>query len=101
MKSISVEELKSRLLQEHELIVWDLRESYEIDEGCISAINYPLHDLPQLLPELEQFKSKEVIVYCQSGNRAGTACLYLEQSGFQQVISLEGGYQAWEAHKNS
>ena len=45
--------------------------------------------------EIDDLKDEEVIVYCRSGNRSGTAC-FLETMGFQNTVNLLGGMLAWQ-----
>jgi len=40
-------------------------------------------------------KDQEVIVYCRSGNRSGSACQFLMKQGFTNVRNLEGGMIRW------
>jgi len=37
------------------------------------AKNIPLKDLPQRISELDKFKSKSVVVVCQTGTQSGKA----------------------------
>ena len=47
--------------------------------------------------DIEDWKDKEVIIYCRSGNRSGQACNILEQAGFTNVSNLVGGMLDWQA----
>ncbi len=40
-------------------------------------------------------KGKPVYLYCQSGNRSQKAANRLLAMGFDQIIDLAGGYNAW------
>ena len=94
MTMLSVSELKNRLKSE-DLVVIDVREPWEYEEHNIGAKNIPLASLPEKLDDLEDLKSKEVVVHCQSGKRSHQACKYLSKHGFENVRSLEGGLQAY------
>ena len=41
------------------------------------------------------------LVVCRSGGRAGSACNYLVQNGFQDVTNLRGGMMAWQEASSS
>ena len=40
-------------------------------------------------------KSKELYIYCRSGNRSGKAAKKLGKMGFAKVYDLEGGIINW------
>ena len=41
-------------------------------------------------------KQKPVYVYCHSGRRSARAAKSLRDKGFQTVVDLDGGIQAWK-----
>jgi rhodanese-related sulfurtransferase len=89
-------------------ILIDVRELQEANAGMIpGAMNIPRGVLAfqiQTHPALrgEQHPAvahtdTPIVLYCQSGGRSALAALSLQQMGFNQVVSLQGGYQAWLA----
>lgn len=40
-------------------------------------------------------KQKAVVVYCYHGNSSLGAAAYLIESGFKDVASMSGGFEAW------
>jgi hydroxyacylglutathione hydrolase len=42
---------------------------------------------------------KPVAVICRSGYRSSIGTSVLQRAGFQQVMNVVGGYDAWDAHK--
>lgn len=74
--------------------VWlDVRFSAEYQhDGLPRAINVPLNELRAAIPLLD--KSKEYVVYCQTGRRSAAAVFLLSQRGFK-VVLLEGGLRAF------
>ncbi len=101
MSTISPEELKRKLTANEPVEVIDIREPWEYEEEHIEGMNVPLPDIPGRMSELEPLKEKDVVLYCNTGDRSATACTVLQQSGFTRVWSLEGGIEAWKAHKTS
>jgi rhodanese-related sulfurtransferase len=97
MEDISVQELKDRLNKGEQIAIIDVREPYEYEEYNIGAKLIPLGNLKDELPQLNAFKSQELIVHCKSGNRSAAAKVFLEQNGFQFVRSLTGGMVAYQA----
>ncbi len=74
-------------------VIIDVRSSAERAKGFIAgSIHIPLPELRKRLPELA--RGKEIVVYCQSGQRSYNASRFLEQNGFM-VKNLSGGYLTW------
>ena len=96
MKTISAEEVKSRLDAGEQFNILDVREPYENAEFNIGGTLVPLGKIQSMqLDEIEDWKDDEVVVYCRSGNRSGQACLFLEAMGFKNVKNLTGGMLDW------
>ncbi|QOR75371.1 MAG: rhodanese-like domain-containing protein [Thermoflavifilum sp.] len=97
MDKITVEELKQRMDAGEELYILDVREPYEHEEFNIGGKLIPLGEIrAMMIDEIEDWKDKEVIVYCRSGNRSGQACQLLEAYGFIRPRNLEGGILRWK-----
>ncbi len=72
----------------------DVRSASEFAAGAIpGATNIPVDELRDRSGELA---GKEVLVYCQVGQRGHTATLLLQELGFT-AINLDGGYQLWKS----
>lgn len=93
MKFISAADLKDLVSKNPELVVVDLRESYERAICTIPSIHIPMHDFAQF----EQFDcSKEIILFCKSGRRAeAVANLLTQELNFTNLLVLSGGISAW------
>ena len=95
-KQISASELQARIALNQNVVMLDVREQDEREEYAVdNSLFIPLRELPERVGELEQFRDQELIVYCRSGNRSGQACMFLELSGFTNVVNLTGGMLAW------
>ena len=94
MSMISPAALKDKLNQDGVLVI-DVREKWEYEELNIGAKNIPLTKLPEKLTDLNDHKSSEIIVHCQSGKRSNQAMKYLCKHGFSNVKSVEGGLKAY------
>lgn len=84
-----------RLMQEDKnLIVIDVRENEEVEQGMIeNAKHIPLQNIPYSKDELD--KSKHYIFVCRSGGRSMKAALYMDEQGFK-VSNMTGGMLEWE-----
>jgi rhodanese-related sulfurtransferase len=96
MNTITPEALKARIDAGEQLHIIDVREPHEHAEFNIGGPLIPLGKIQSMqIDELEEWKDKELIIYCRSGNRSGQACMILEMAGFKNVTNLVGGMLAW------
>jgi rhodanese-related sulfurtransferase len=85
------------LMNREDALVIDVREAQEWSTGHIpNSRHVVLAQLEKRMGEFEKFKSRPVIVSCQSGNRSTTACRTLKKNGFEKVFNLAGGMGAWK-----
>lgn len=103
MQNITVDELKKRLDEGEKIDIIDVREPHENVEFNIGGTLIPLGKIQSMqIEELEDFKEKELILYCRSGNRSGQACMFLDAMGFKNTKNLVGGMLAWqEKYRNT
>lgn len=88
----------TQMINQGKSVMVDVREQAEYATGHIrDAKHIPLKELSKRISELDKFKSKSVIVVCQTGLRSGKAAAVLNQAGFKDVYSLSGGVSAWQA----
>jgi rhodanese-related sulfurtransferase/glyoxylase-like metal-dependent hydrolase (beta-lactamase superfamily II) len=74
----------------------DVRTSSEWDEEHIdAAVNLPLAQLPDRMPELQG--DRPLVVYCTSGYRSAIATSLLRRAGRSDVANLVGGLGAWKS----
>lgn len=95
-KNAPISEL-SKMKEEKKAIVIDVRTPAEWQQGVISGadlfIDYNSPAFKQQLAKLD--KSKTYIVYCRSGGRSAGASQVMIDSGFKNVINMEGGIMSW------
>ena len=87
-------ELKRRLSKGEKLLILDVRQGWEIATASIAGtLNIPMGDIPSRLAEL--YPDRETIVMCHHGVRSAQVAMYLARSGFERVLNLAGGIDAW------
>jgi len=95
---ISVDKVK-QLLAEGGITVVDVREESEYAAGHLDkALPIPrgvLEFKVGTTPELTD-KAKTILVYCRTGGRAAMAAQTLQSLGYLNVLSIAGGYEAWQ-----
>jgi molybdopterin/thiamine biosynthesis adenylyltransferase/rhodanese-related sulfurtransferase len=75
----------------------DVREQDEWDEGHIpGALYLGRGNLESRIETAVPDKTRQVVVYCASGNRSVFATKTLEELGYENVASLAGGYVDWK-----
>ena len=80
-------------LDPNQTILLDVRRQDERAKGFIpGSIHIPLDEVRSRMNELP--RDREIIVYCQSGQRSFFACRILAQHGFR-VRNLTGSYRTW------
>ncbi len=71
----------------------DVRDEAEYQRGSIpGALHIPLNQLRDRLSELP--KERQLLVFCQSGQRSYNACRILMQHGYN-CRNLSGAYKTW------
>lgn len=96
---ISVRDLKKRLDNGESIFILDVREPFEYSIANIKGVLIPLGQLPARTGELDP--SKEIVVYCHTGNRSGRAVEFLKKQGFSNAKNLVGGIDAWSVEIDS
>ena len=86
----------AQMIRDEEGQIIDVRTPKEFSFGYIDgAINYHVYDkdFEQRIGKLD--KDKPVYVYCKVGGRSAEAVETLKAKGFNSIIELEGGMDAW------
>ena len=98
MEHLTQEEWTSKLENNHNAVVLDVRTDHEVVDGIIAnAVHIDIYKEQEFISEIEKLdKSKNYYVYCKSGNRSQQACNIMQQLGFDNTYNLEGGIIEWE-----
>jgi molybdopterin/thiamine biosynthesis adenylyltransferase/rhodanese-related sulfurtransferase len=85
------------LIDGGEPVVVDIREQDEWDEGHIAgAVHIPRGHLESRIERAAPDPSRRVLLYCSAGNRSAFAAKTLEEMGYEDVLSLAGGFTDWK-----
>ncbi len=97
VREIEVSELHELLKDENRIVdIFDVRSSHEVSKGTIpQAKHMPLHIIPSKVVELSD--QRPIVLFCHMGARSLQACQYLQNAGFNNVYTLRGGFNAWQA----
>jgi molybdopterin/thiamine biosynthesis adenylyltransferase/rhodanese-related sulfurtransferase len=85
------------LIESGDVVVVDVREQDEWDEGHIpGAVHIPRGHLEARIERAAADPSSPIVVYCSGGNRSAFAAKTLEEMGYEEVVSLAGGFTDWK-----
>lgn len=86
-----------QLMNRKDAVLVDLREPGEFGAGhAPHAKNLPQSQIEARIGELEKWKTKPVILVCQTGSRSHIASARFKKAGFSEVVVLAGGMGAWQ-----
>jgi hydroxyacylglutathione hydrolase len=83
-------------LQGSDMQVLDVRREREWEDGHIEGATWwPLDNFKVAPPEID--RDVPIAVHCKGGYRSMIACSLLQRAGFQNVVNVVGGFDAWQA----
>jgi rhodanese-related sulfurtransferase len=101
---ITVKDFKNTYTRD-DIFIIDVRSSAENEEGAVpGAVNIPRGVLEFRIDQAEIWenagknppkKSDPVFVYCSTGGRGALSAKALMQLGYNNVQSVQGGWNAW------
>ena len=94
MQEISVTELKTKLDNNENIQLIDVRETWELEICQLeNAKNIPLTEITGRIDEVE--RDVETLVLCHHGGPSQQVAMWLEQQGFGEMTNVIGGIDAW------
>lgn len=103
VRQVGSEEARD-LAESGEWLILDVREPDEYADGHLpGAINIPRGFL-EVKADLEHHKrdprlqdrNQRIVCYCGGGHRSALAAKVLQEMGFQEAVSMSGGWREWE-----
>ncbi|MDG0844156.1 rhodanese-like domain-containing protein [Staphylococcus equorum] len=93
MESITIDELKDKVLNSDPIHIVDVRTDEETAMGVIpGAEKIPMNQVPD---ELNHFNKDETYyIICKVGGRSAQVVQFLEQNDIH-AVNVEGGMDAW------
>ncbi len=79
-------------------VVLDVREPWELQTASVKPQGFelvamPMRSVPQRLQELDP--NRPIACLCHHGGRSAQVAQFLIDSGFTQVVNIQGGIHAW------
>ena len=95
LRHYSPADLTERHESDRNFVLLDVRSNSERQHSHIKgSLHIPLNQLVNRSDELTKHREKEIVCYCQSGNRSVTAASRLNKLGFK-AANLKGGIAEW------
>jgi len=93
---VSPAEAAQLIEQNTDIKVLDVRTGWEYKRGHVKGaenINYYSFSFKKSLNKLD--KNTIWLVHCKSGVRSGRSIPIMQEAGFQSIIHMDGGFDAW------
>lgn len=98
VSEVSQQEVLAWIESDQGPVLVDTRSREEYESGHVpGAIHIPHDEVAQRLDELEPYRERGVVLYCERGGRAGQAAEVLLREDFPDVRHLEGDMSAWRS----
>nr|WP_321239544.1 rhodanese-like domain-containing protein [uncultured Tolumonas sp.] len=96
VNEVDVHQVKRWMEQNRPFVLLDVREESEWAKGHLPSAQYLgrgilERDIETRYPEL----NTPLVLYCGGGFRSVLAANNLQQMGYRDVISMDGGYRGW------
>jgi rhodanese-related sulfurtransferase len=93
MKNFTVTEFDA-YLKDNQPLLLDVREQWEWDKCHFK--NAQLLPMGQIMSNIDTLdKTQEMVIICHHGIRSMQVARYFDSIGFEKVINLRGGIDAW------
>lgn len=93
---LQVNDVKEKLDQGDDFILIDVREPEEHQSGRLpKSVPIPRGILEMTMERHFKDPAKPVVLYCAGGGRSAVAAQALKKMGYENVASMEGGYDGW------
>ncbi len=98
--SVDISQLEAILAAPQGPVLLDVRSPEEFQQGHVpGALHLPIDQLPDRIDELQPFRTRGVIAYCEHGRRATRALDLLAEKGFTNLRLLRGNMKAWRSRQ--
>ncbi len=100
VRNMSAAEVCERVNENRDVLLLDVRTEGEYTGELGHLKNsrlIPVGELGLRFSEIDDYKNKEIIVYCRSGGRSTRASTLLVSHGFTNVSNMLGGMRGWNS----
>ena len=92
-RRISIDQAHAFITESNPVIL-DVRDAHAFQTAAIAgAVHLSNDNIQGFLADTA--RDRPLLVYCYHGNSSQSAAQFLIEQGFAQVLSIEGGFEAW------
>ena len=101
VKFTSAEEIAEKVMNNEPVAILDVRSKEDVENWHVEGSQVELHNIPfnkieESSEEISKLpKEKPLYTMCAKGNTSKKAAQYLQDQGFENIISIEGGMASW------
>lgn len=101
VKFASAEEIAEKVMNNEPVAILDVRSKEDVENWHVEGSQVELHNIPfnkieESSEEINKLpKEKPLYTMCAKGNTSKKAAEYLQDQGFENIISIEGGMASW------
>jgi rhodanese-related sulfurtransferase len=98
VREITISEYGERLMRREQHVLIDTREDHEWAHGRLpGAMHLSRGIIERDIEACFADRNTPIVCYCGGGFRSVLVCDSLQRMGYTNVVSLAGGFRAWEA----
>jgi len=97
IRECGVADVARRLSHGEQVLLFDVREDHEWAKGHLPGARHLgkgiiERDMEATVPD----QKTEIVLYCGGGYRSALAAYNLQLMGYENVVSMDGGYRGWK-----
>lgn len=94
---LQVKEVREKIERGEAVTLIDVREGDEFQAGRLpKSLHVPRGILEMTMERHFKDPTQPFILYCAAGGRSAVATQVLKKMGYENVASMEGGFEAWQ-----
>lgn len=98
VEEITASELQDKITAGDDLHIIDVRDESEWQAGHLSGAHHMSRGkLEFIIENIFPDGATPLVLYCGGGSRSALAAQSLQTLGYQNVLSLKGGFRGWNA----
>ena len=95
--NVTGKEFENLISEKPDALILDVRDAKDYDKSHIeNAINIPIDDIESRMNELEDYKDKDILIYCSIGRRSAQVGELLKNNGYTKVYNSVDGVKEYD-----
>lgn len=95
--NVTGSEFETLVAENKDALILDVRDAKDFDKNRIeNAINIPVDEVESRMNELEEYKGKDILIYCSIGRRSAQVAELLENNGYTNVSNSVDGVKEFD-----